>query len=86
MWFRTLDGGVSRYDGKTFVNFTTKDGLAGNNVVSIHRDADGALWFGTTYAGVSRYDGKTFTTLTTKDGLANNAVIAIYQDPDGAGS
>ncbi|MFC1712368.1 two-component regulator propeller domain-containing protein [Candidatus Poribacteria bacterium] len=36
------------------------DGLAGNNVWSIHRDPDGILWFGTD-AGVSRYDGKGLT-------------------------
>jgi len=34
IWFGT-NGGLSRYDGKSFRNFTTKDGLPGNSVGSI---------------------------------------------------
>jgi hypothetical protein len=29
-WFGTNDEGVCRYDGKAFVYFSNKDGLAGN--------------------------------------------------------
>ena len=82
MWFGTVNGGVSRYDGKEFVNLTTKDGLANNRVNGIHSDPDGVMWFGT-HGGVSRYDGKEFVNLTIKDGLADNAVNATYCDPDG---
>ena len=82
MWFGTQSGGVSRYDGKEFVNFTTKDGLAHNNVWAIHEDPDGTLWFGTA-GGVSRYNGKAFINYTTEDGLAHNYVTAIHRDPDG---
>ncbi|MFC1715857.1 sigma 54-interacting transcriptional regulator [Candidatus Poribacteria bacterium] len=82
MWFGTL-GGVSRYDGKEFINFTTEDGLVHNHVVTIHRDPDGVMWFGTN-GGVSCYDGKTFVNLTVQDGLVNNDVHTIYRDHDGA--
>ncbi|MBC8235973.1 carboxypeptidase regulatory-like domain-containing protein, partial [bacterium] len=91
VWFGT-EGGVSRYgfdtqatqpkDGKEFINFTTKDGLAHNAVSTIHCDPDGVLWFGTR-GGVSRYDGEEFVNLTTKDGLVHNIVFAIHRDPDG---
>ncbi|MBC8228671.1 sigma 54-interacting transcriptional regulator, partial [bacterium] len=89
LWFGTgayhwaERGGVSRFDAKSFVNFTTKDGLPHNFVFAIHRDPDGMMWFGTFGGGVSRYDGKEFITFTTKDGLAHNWVSAIYRDPDG---
>jgi len=83
MWFGTWGGGISRYDERTFVNFTTKDGLEHNRVTSIHRDPDGVMWVGTRGGGVSRYDGNTFANLTTEDGLANNWVYAIQDDPDG---
>ena len=70
-----------------FINFTTKDGLAGNDIHTIYRDPDGVMWFGTSDdrggGGVSRYDGKEFKSLTTKDGLADNEVTTIYRDPDG---
>jgi len=75
-------GGVSRYDGKGFVNFTTEDGLAGNTISAIHVEPDGILWFGTD-SGVSRYDGKRFINFTTEDGLAGNTIHAIHSDPDG---
>jgi len=91
MWFGT-DGGVSRYDGKKFLNFTRSlatsatDGLSHNRVNVIYRDPDGIMWFGTgiyNMGGVSRYDGKKFLTFTTTDGLANNTVTAIHYDNDG---
>ena len=53
IWFGTA-GGVSRYDGKQFVNFTVRDGLVNNYILAIHRDAAGVMWFGTT-GGVSCY-------------------------------
>jgi ligand-binding sensor domain-containing protein len=81
LWFATRGGGVSRYDGKTFVTFTEKDGLASNWVNAIHQDPNGVMWFGTS-AGVSRYDGE-FLTFTKEDGLASNFVTAIHRDPNG---
>ncbi|MBI1925416.1 sigma 54-interacting transcriptional regulator [Candidatus Poribacteria bacterium] len=82
IWFGTYGGGVSRCDGKEFVNLTTADGLANNDVWAIYCDADGTMWFGTE-GGLSRYDGKEFVTLTQKDGLAHNFVHAIHRDPAG---
>ena len=41
LWFGTYNGGVSRYDGEEFVNFTTDDGLTANSVWSIFQDRDG---------------------------------------------
>ncbi len=78
IWFGTR-GGVSRYDGKEFKNFTTEDGLVNNHICAIHRDSNGVMWFGTA-DGVSRYDGKEFVNFTIKD---NNFVWAIHQDPGG---
>jgi len=87
MWFATNDG-VSRYDGKEFVNFTPKDGLAANHVWTIYRDPDGVMWIGTGpfggSGGVSRYDGKRFVNFTTADGLVDSNVTVIHRDPDGA--
>ena len=54
-------GGASRYDGKTFKQFTQKDGLNSGNVYAMGEDKAGNIWFGTVNAGACRYDGKTFT-------------------------
>lgn len=81
-WFGTYGSGIFYYDGKSFQNFTTKEGLAHNSVMPIYEDKDGIIWFGTG-GGVSRYDGKSFRNFTTSDGLTNNDVHAIVQDKTG---
>lgn len=83
MWFGTWGAGISRYDGKEFVNFTTKDGLADNLVRSIHQSSDGVLWFATYGGGVSRYDGVVWTSLDTRDGLSSDRVMSIFRDSEG---
>ncbi len=57
LWFGTTGEGVYRYDGKSFTQFTKKDGLCSNSVWSILQDKTGNIWFGTT-DGICRYDGK----------------------------
>jgi signal transduction histidine kinase len=74
---------VSRFDGKSFTNFTTEQGLANNNIWSALEDKNGNLWFATYGGGVSRYDGKTFTNFTTEDGLAGNDVWNVVEDKMG---
>ena len=84
LWFAgVFGGGVSRYDGKSFTNFTTEDGLASNEVWCILADRERNLWFGTS-GGVSRYDGKSFTNFTTQDGLVHHSVQSILQDREGS--
>ena len=85
LWFGTENDGVSRFDGREFVTFTTEDGLADNRVWLIVEDRRGHLWFGTggKGRGVSRFDGQSFTIFTTEDGLANNDVGAIHIGRDG---
>lgn len=43
LWIGT-DNGISRFDGKRFVNYTTKDGLPSNDVIQIIKDSDGTIW------------------------------------------
>jgi len=53
LWFGTEEGGVSKYDGETFIHFTEKEGLSNNRVWSILEDQFGNLWFGTNGGGIS---------------------------------
>ena len=50
-WFATWQGIVG-YDGKTFVNHTTKYNLKKYRVFSIMEDTHGNMWFGTMQGGV----------------------------------
>jgi ligand-binding sensor domain-containing protein len=81
-WVGTWGGGVARFDGKAWRNYTTADGLAGNIVFSIARDDRGAFWFGTD-KGVSRFDGRNWKSFTTKDGLLDSHVYTIASAPGG---
>jgi ligand-binding sensor domain-containing protein/serine phosphatase RsbU (regulator of sigma subunit) len=83
LWFGTLGGGVSRYNGKRFVTFTTAQGLSNNVPLSICEDKDGNMWFGTLGGGISKYDGTRFTNYSSRDGLANDFVWNICQDNEG---
>lgn len=57
LWFGTTAEGVYCYDGKTFTQFTVKNGLNSNGVCSILEDKSGNIWFGT-IDGICRYDGE----------------------------
>ncbi|OGS92307.1 MAG: regulator [Gallionellales bacterium GWA2_60_18] len=76
VWAGTWGGGVSRWDGKKWGSFSSKDGLAGNIVYAIAQDEKGAIWFGTNN-GVSRYKDKTWTSVGTQDGLIDSNVYTI---------
>jgi DNA-binding NtrC family response regulator/ligand-binding sensor domain-containing protein len=82
IWFGT-EGGVSRYDGKGYTNFSVRDGLVSNSVDAICRAHDGAIWFATRGGGVSCYNGNKFASFTEEDGLSNNDVRAICCAPNG---
>jgi ligand-binding sensor domain-containing protein/serine phosphatase RsbU (regulator of sigma subunit) len=83
LWFGTYNGGVSRFDGKSFTNYSTAQGLAGNLIKSIAQDKYGNMWFGTNGTGISVYDGHCFRTYTEKEGLPSNFVKSIISDNQG---
>lgn len=60
LWFGTTGEGVYKYDGKSFSQFISINGLNSNTVHCILEDKDGKIWIGTS-AGVCLYDGKTFS-------------------------
>ena len=58
-WFGSDGEGVFRYDGRTVVQFTVKDGLCHNQIRSIREDKSDNIWF-ETGNGICRYDGHAF--------------------------
>ena len=61
-WFSSWEDGLYKYDGKTLLHFSTKDGLPHNRIDDIKEDAHGNLILSTS-GGFCRFDGKTFTTI-----------------------
>ena len=80
-WFGTWGGGASRFDGKTWRNYTTKDGLAGNIVYILEIDPFGQIWAGTNH-GISVFNGTAWKSYAKKDGLISEDVFAIAADSD----
>lgn len=82
IWAGTWGGGVARFDGVRWNNYTVKEGLSGNVVFAITEDAQGRLWFGTDQ-GISIYDGRRWETLTRKQGLPGDTIYALAATPAG---
>src|SRR5215471_17210089 len=82
LWFGTEGGGLNRFSGGRFFNYTTDDGLAGNIIDAIYQDDEGAIWIGTVN-GLSRFKDNTFLNFTTRDGLASDVVLAICENGNG---
>ena len=83
VWCGTWGGGLARFDGSSWQNFTRSEGLPGNHVFALHQDPQGRLWVGTN-DGLARRDGDTFTVFTTADGLFSNTVFAMATADDGS--
>ena len=64
-WFGSWETGVYRFDGKTFLNFTTKHGLSNNRIDEIKEDKFGNIYFNTCHPNstIIKFDGNTFTKL-----------------------
>jgi ligand-binding sensor domain-containing protein len=85
LWFGTKDSGIYCYPsaslrtgGKSFLHYTTRQGLASNMAPNIYEDRAGNIWF-----GASRYDGKSFRNFTTKDGFPSNSIRLLLEDKTG---
>ncbi len=82
VWAGTWGGGLSRYDGKAWSQYTVAEGLPGNHVFMLHIDPQGSLWVGTNNGLAKLNDGR-FEILTTQDGLFANAVFSMATARDG---
>jgi len=61
-WFGSNGEGVFRYDGKTILNFTVKDGLSSDSIRQIQEDESGNMYF-STLGGINKFNGKKIVTL-----------------------
>jgi len=74
---------VSRYDGHSWQNYTTEDGLTSNYTRSIAEDSQGRFWFGAAYDGASRFDGDLWQSFLMNGGFQANEVPSILSDTKG---
>lgn len=82
-WIATA-GGVSRFDGKNFINYTTEYGLTDNNVSAIFMGRDQILWLGHENGTLTKFDGKTFTEIKSKLLPKDKKIYGFFQEKNGS--
>lgn len=82
LWFGTTGEGVYRYDGNSFTNYTTRDGLNSNTIRSIIEDRARHIILGTD-SGISRYDGISFVDMTKNSALSHSSISSLLEDKKG---
>ncbi|MBU1368040.1 MAG: hypothetical protein KJ754_07530 [Bacteroidetes bacterium] len=83
LWLGTDGFGICKYDGKSFISFTTENGLSDNAIHEIMLDSKGLLWIGTYWGGLSKFDGEKFTNFTKKGEISGVEVSAFFEDSNG---
>ena len=79
LWIATM-GGLSRFDGIRFHNYTAVNSdLPNNRIRCLYEDRNGHLWVGTD-SGVVHFDGQRFQTVRSP---YLTSVTAIVEDRDG---
>jgi signal transduction histidine kinase/ligand-binding sensor domain-containing protein/CheY-like chemotaxis protein len=81
LWLAT-SGGLSRYDGYSFHNYTAQDGLPDGEILSLALAADGGLWIGTQNS-LSHFDGSQFVNYDARDGLPTGRIRTLRFDAEG---
>jgi ligand-binding sensor domain-containing protein len=82
IWAGTWGGGLSHFDGKHWVTYTTVEGLPGNHVFMLHKDFKDQIWVGTN-KGLALWQNGKFKVLTRADGLLADNVFAMATTPNG---
>ena len=77
-WFGTWGAGLSRFNGKTWTTYTTRDGLSGNFISDILVDRD--TLYVATEGGVSILSQGRWKSYTSKDGLVDDGVFTAVVD------
>lgn len=80
LWIGTSTG-VSRFDGRQFVNYSFADGLPSLHTSKIFQDSRERLWVGTA-AGMAQFKNNRFITYPTNDNQNNIYVFNFIETKD----
>jgi len=83
VWAGTWGGGLSRFDGSKWTNYSTFEGLPGNHVFMLHQDDKRQLWIGTN-KGLALWQNGKFKVMTVSDGLFDSNVFSMATAMDGS--
>ncbi|MFA5418060.1 MAG: two-component regulator propeller domain-containing protein [Bacteroidales bacterium] len=80
MWFGSHTGGLISYNGLSFKQYTTSNGLSSDMIYSFIKDKNNHFWIGTQDAGLNYFDGSKFIQYGKKQGLPSNVVLNLFED------
>jgi ligand-binding sensor domain-containing protein len=84
VWAGTWGGGLARFDGENWTNYTTRDGLPSNHVFMLYRDQHDRLWIGTGKGLARMEDDGSFKVYGTAEGLFSEIVFSMQEANDGS--
>ena len=76
-------GGLIRYDGTTFRNYSEEDSVKSSSIRALFEDSKGRLWIGTNDMGVYLCENNEFTLLTYKTSNEYLSVRSFAEGSDG---
>src|ERR1043165_5067400 len=79
VWAASWSGGLTRFDGTAFKNFSPADGLSSPYIYTVVKGKKGEIYIGTWDGGLNVYDGKKFVVYKKEQGLPSNNVISIVE-------
>lgn len=82
VWIATWERGIYKYDGKNFINFSTKEGLTYNTFWGVNMDSSENIWFSSWGNGLFKYSNESFTRITEKAGLPSNNILSVAEGTD----
>jgi signal transduction histidine kinase/streptogramin lyase len=74
---------VSKYNGKSFENYTTLQGLSDNSIRCIVEDRNGGIWFSTLGGGISKLRSLGLKYYSAIQWLPNWSILDISKDHEG---
>lgn len=82
LWIATYGGGLFRFRGGHFTQFSVEQGLPSNVALQVIVASDDSVWIATP-DGIGHMQNGHLRNYTIADGLSSNQAIAIYQDRSG---
>lgn len=79
LWVGTFSGGVSQFDGKSFVNYSEGEIFAGYKIRDIKIGPDGTIWVASN-GGLANFDGFEFTSYTDTTVLLSTSIRSLLFD------
>ncbi|MCH8330387.1 MAG: histidine kinase [Bacteroidetes bacterium] len=81
LWYGIVDYGVFRYNGISFIQYTTSEGLVDDHITCM-LESNNVIWFGSTN-GLSILDNGSFINYNAQNGLKVENIYTISGSSDG---